>query len=158
MAFLSACVFARFISESPEEVKADRTFDGAARVLRDYRLCEIKVRIGLRNRNQYRCSQRNVSSVYCNRSFRRQGKALGADRSLVRISAFLFFKENEALVLVEQGVHLIRVVLCPGSYVLHGQFMVLQIALIDKPRSHGLVRTAVLIVVADSNQFAFFSP
>ena len=71
---------------------------------------------------------------------------------------FLFFKENEALVLVEQGVHLIRVVLCPGSYVLHGQFMVLQIALIDKPRSHGLVRTAVLIVVADSNQFAFFSP
>ena len=133
MAFLSACVFARFISESPEEVKADRTFDGAARVLRDYRLCEIKVRIGLRNRNQYGCSQRNVSSVYCNRSFRRQGKALGADRSLVRISAFLFFKENEALVLVEQGVHLIRVVLCPSSYVLHGQFMALQIALIDKP-------------------------
>ena len=46
---------------------------------------------------------------------------------------FLFFKENVALVLVEQGVHLIRVVLCPSSYVLHGQFMALQIALIDKP-------------------------
>ena len=95
MAFLSARVFARFISESPEEVKADRTFDGAARVLRDYRLCEIKVRIGLRNRNQYGCSQRNVSSVYCNRSFRRQGKALGADRSLVRISAFFSLKKTK---------------------------------------------------------------
>jgi len=43
LGFLSARVFTPvFISESPEEVKADRTFDGAARVLRDYRLCEIK--------------------------------------------------------------------------------------------------------------------
>ena len=34
--------------------------------------------------------------------------------------------------------------------------MAFQIALVDKPRSHGLVRTAVLIVVTDPNKFALF--
>ena len=158
MAFLSACIFARFISESPEEIKTDRTFDSPAGVLCDYRFCEIKVRIALRNRDQDRCSQRNVSSVDRNRGFRCQRKTLGSDRSFVRIAAFLLFKKDETLVLVEQGVDFIRVVLSPGPYVLHGQFMTLEVSLIDKPRSYCFVWTTVLIVVTDANKFAFFSP
>ena len=137
MAFLSACVFARFISESPEEVKADRTFDGAARVLRDYRLCEIKVRIGLRNRNQYRCSQQMYLLSTATEALGVRGRPWAPIGPSFGSPPFFSLKKTKlwfwlSRVSTLSGLFCARL-LC-SAWTIHGA----SDTLIDKPRSHGL--------------------